>query len=781
MKHLKELLEDIKSGHLLKVTHALSQEFTEASASPEVWSFAARHLQQAGYSDLSHAVYQRLLQAGFLTQDVAYHLIKNALAKGDREQAAEVALRLLARNPQADTVGTALAPEVGDAVVRALIPVDPAIALALSDHLHPHSPEANLLRVDALRELDRLRDALAMITGPLDALIQSDARFLSRRARLREQLGDWQQAYSDWQTLLDDFGDSQAGLALIRILQRQEREDEMPALLARAFLHIKDSFARLQIAVQIDDPALADLLLGQVLEACAHQRTWDEHTRQQLDECKETLVSAGYLGMALYIEQVDLAVNGIAADQTIREVVQRSSGRVVGALLRPAPLNECAQIFAKDVAEKLIRHGIADHASSDREHDLTQPATQVKARPKIMLVNATLAAGGAERQFLMFVESLIDRGIPAEDLHICLFSLTPDRGHDHFLPWLESLNVPFTDLSKLSSPKASLDHATFTLLLPRTLRQDVIRLKRMVQHLRPEILHGWQDRSSLAAAWAGQENHVRQIVMSARNMQPAKRKMQLDYAQQLMQAFLAFENVKLTANSHAGARDYEDWLGLETSAVTVMLNALNADRIPLQPAPVLQRDAAPAIPPMHLGGVFRFAHNKRPLLWLDVLKGLKDRADFPVQGILIGSGPLKAQARAHAEELGLMDNLEWREPRSDPADIYAGMTALLLASRVEGTPNVVLEAQASGLPVAAFDVGGVKEAVLQHEANATENDNLLLHAGATAEEVIELMLAWWPRVCQRDPAERRRKILAAYDSAAAAHEALQLYGIRQAL
>ena len=270
-----------------------------------------------------------------------------------------------------------------------------------------------------------------------------------------------------------------------------------------------------------------------------------------------------------------------------------------------------------------------------------------------MLVNATLAAGGAERQFLMFVESLIDRGTPAENLHICLFSLTPDRGHDHFLPWLESLNVPFTDLSKLSSPKASLDHATFTLLLPRTLRQDVIRLKRMVQHLRPEILHGWQDRSSLAAAWAGQENHVRQIVMSARNMQPAKRKMQLDYAQQLMQAFLAFENVKLTANSHAGARDYEDWLGLETSAVTVMLNVLNADRIPLQPAPLLQRDAAPAIPPLHLGGVFRFAHNKRPLLWLDVLKGLMDRANFPVQGILIGSGPLKAQARAHAEELGV--------------------------------------------------------------------------------------------------------------------------------
>ena len=123
MKHLKELLEDIKSGHLLKVTQALSQEFTEASASPEVWSFAARHLLQAGYSDLSHAVYQRLLQAGFLTQDVAYHLIKNALAKGDREQAAEVALRLLARNPQADTVGTALAPEVGDAVVRALLPL----------------------------------------------------------------------------------------------------------------------------------------------------------------------------------------------------------------------------------------------------------------------------------------------------------------------------------------------------------------------------------------------------------------------------------------------------------------------------------------------------------------------------------------------------------------------------------------------------------------------------------------------------------------------------------
>ena len=768
MNKLIELLADIKSGELLKVTQTLTQEFGEASSSPDAWSFAARHLRQAGYKDLSRAIYLRLLHAGYLSHEVGFNLIQSALDESQVEEAAELAERLVAR---AGT-GNALTAEVGEVAARALLPVAPEKTLKILDDLQLTDDTAHLLRVDALRKSEKLNEALDYVTGPLAELTGTDTRFLSRRARLREQLSDWKGAYEDYSQLVNAFGDGHASLAVIRILQRQERYSEISPALAQCLKNVRDHAALLQVATQLNDPDLAETLVARALDSVRGQSFWDGPARAMLDQCKSILISAGYLGMAVYIEQIDLETNGSAADQTIARILKTMSSAVVSALLQPGSLRTLSQIFTSTIAQRLIRHGIARSMPVERS-----PSSA--SRPRIMLVNATLAAGGAERQFLLFIESLIQAGVAAGDVHVCLFSLSPDRGHDHFRPWLETLGVGYTDLSALHVPETPIEQAGFSMLLPPTLRQDIARLQVMVQHMRPGIIHGWQDRASLAAAWVGQQNHTRQIVMSARNMQPEKRNMRLDYAHPLMKAFLTFDNVRLTANSHAGGRDYENWLGLDQGDVSVILNVIKADNIPLQAStkPRQTRGTPQKALPLVLGGVFRFAHNKRPMMWLEVFQGVKERADFPVKAILVGAGPLKAAARQWVEEQGLSDLVEWREPRSEPGEIYAGMNALLLMSRIEGTPNVVLEAQASGLPVAACDVGGVKEAVLLDATNARENDNLLFPETTTVEEAVNKVLEWWPRVCRSDPKQRRRLILEAYDSTAVPAAAPALYGL----
>jgi glycosyltransferase involved in cell wall biosynthesis len=57
------------------------------------------------------------------------------------------------------------------------------------------------------------------------------------------------------------------------------------------------------------------------------------------------------------------------------------------------------------------------------------------------------------------------------------------------------------------------------------------------------------------------------------------------------------------------------------------------------------------------------------------------------------------------------DCVEFHGPADDLAPFYQASDVLLLTSDHEGTPNVILEAMASGIPVVATRVGGVEEVV----------------------------------------------------------------------
>ena len=59
------------------------------------------------------------------------------------------------------------------------------------------------------------------------------------------------------------------------------------------------------------------------------------------------------------------------------------------------------------------------------------------------------------------------------------------------------------------------------------------------------------------------------------------------------------------------------------------------------------------------------------------------------------------------------------------------MDVVLLTSELEGTPNVLLEAQALGRPVVATDVGGCAETFLPGQTG------ILLPAQPSAEEIAE--------------------------------------------
>jgi glycosyltransferase involved in cell wall biosynthesis len=87
---------------------------------------------------------------------------------------------------------------------------------------------------------------------------------------------------------------------------------------------------------------------------------------------------------------------------------------------------------------------------------------------------------------------------------------------------------------------------------------------------------------------------------------------------------------------------------------------------------------------------------------------------FPqTEFVLVGDGPLRQELSAEASHLGLGSSAIFLGDRHDMPAVLASLDVAVLTSDSESLSNVILEAMAAGLPVAAYDVGGNSELLNQ--------------------------------------------------------------------
>ena len=130
---------------------------------------------------------------------------------------------------------------------------------------------------------------------------------------------------------------------------------------------------------------------------------------------------------------------------------------------------------------------------------------------------------------------------------------------------------------------------------------------------------------------------------------------------------------------------------------------------------------------------------------LAALSLLQEKKEAGWQLAVAGSGPLGGELRALVEELNLKQKVLFLGRRDDVPELMAAADALVLSSRWEGLPGVVLEAMAAELPVVATEVGGTPELIVDGETG------FLVPAAAPQElaEALEKLFSLLPEDLQR--------------------------------
>ncbi len=152
--------------------------------------------------------------------------------------------------------------------------------------------------------------------------------------------------------------------------------------------------------------------------------------------------------------------------------------------------------------------------------------------------------------------------------------------------------------------------------------------------------------------------------------------------------------------------------GVPSGRVHTIVNAWQPGELPL---PRVEARQALGLPPdgFRVGFVGRLTREKGADVLLEAAALLRNE---PVAVSVLGDGAERQRLEARAEGLGLGSRISWHGAVPNAARLMHAFDVVAISSRTEGTPIVLFEAIAAGVPVVATSVGGIPDVVTGAEA-----------------------------------------------------------------
>ncbi|MFC0525535.1 glycosyltransferase family 4 protein [Pontibacillus salicampi] len=144
--------------------------------------------------------------------------------------------------------------------------------------------------------------------------------------------------------------------------------------------------------------------------------------------------------------------------------------------------------------------------------------------------------------------------------------------------------------------------------------------------------------------------------------------------------------------------------GVKREKITTVYNGVDLERFPFKEKTPKEK--------FNVGILARLSPEKNHNLFLDIASSLKQKGD--IKFYIAGDGPEREEIQKKIEKMGLKEKVEMLGA-VEPKKFLESMDILLLTSKREVFPMVILEAMASGTPVVSIDRGGIREAIQDQE------------------------------------------------------------------
>lgn len=339
------------------------------------------------------------------------------------------------------------------------------------------------------------------------------------------------------------------------------------------------------------------------------------------------------------------------------------------------------------------------------------PQSPTDDRIRLALVITELEPGGAERCLTNLAVGL-DRNRFAP----VVYSLAPrpsaERGQ--LVEQLEAAGVPV----RFIGVKSKLQFFAARRNLARLLAEQS-----------PQIVQSFLYHANVVATLAAKRAGVARVVTNIRVADPSR-------LRQRVERFVTRRVSKVVCVSESVARYAREQLSMNENRLAVIPNGIIVAHYPAGQSADLRQ--------------FRIAPERKVLVCigrLDRQKGIDWLLGFAplllkeLPGhdlLLVGDGPQRAELESLSQSLSVAQRVHFAGWQPNVPEILRACELLVLPSRWEGMPNVLLEAMCSGLPVVATQVEGVTEVLgppaVEQSVTANDASEFLIRILAIARD-----------------------------------------------